>query len=72
MRMRRLSVLLVAVLALALGGCLKRGPQSVQQQYHNVPAAQAAQPISTKDMQMTTMTATAPRSSFRDRIAWPP
>ncbi|MEA2986989.1 MAG: hypothetical protein QOD94_3243, partial [Alphaproteobacteria bacterium] len=42
MRMRQLSVLLVAVLA--LGGCLMRGPQSVQQQDHYVPAAQAAQP----------------------------
>ncbi len=45
MRMRRLSVLLVAVLAVALGGCLQRGPQSVQQQqYHDVSAAQAARP----------------------------
>jgi len=44
MRMRHLSVLLVAVLALALGGCLMRGPQSVQHQ-HYVPAAQAAQPV---------------------------
>ena len=45
MRMRHLSVLLVAVLALALGGCLMRGPQSVQhQQDPYVPAAQAAQP----------------------------
>ena len=42
MRMRHLSVLLVAVLALALGGCLTRGP-SVQRQ-PDVPAAQAAQP----------------------------
>ena len=42
MRMRYLSVLLVAVLA--LGGCLQRGPQSVQQQYHDVPTAQAAEP----------------------------
>jgi polysaccharide export outer membrane protein len=45
MRMRRLSVLLVAVLALALGGCVKRAPQSVQQQqYHDLPAVQATQP----------------------------
>ena len=42
MRMRYLSVLLVAVLA--LGGCLQHGPQSVQQQYHDVPTAQAAEP----------------------------
>ena len=38
MRMRHLSVLLVAMLALALGGCLTRG-QSVQE------AAQAAEPV---------------------------
>ena len=43
MRMRHLSVLLVAMLTLALGGCLTRG-QSVQHQQY-VPAAQAAQPI---------------------------
>jgi polysaccharide export outer membrane protein len=42
MRMRHLSVLLVAMLALALGGCLTRGPSVQHRQY--VPAAQAAQP----------------------------
>lgn len=46
MRISRLSVLLVAILALALGGCFKRGPQAVQyQQYHYVPAPPAAPPL---------------------------
>jgi polysaccharide biosynthesis/export protein len=42
MRMRHLSVLPVAVLALALGGCLTRGQSAQHQQ--SVPVAQAAQP----------------------------
>ena len=42
MRMRRLSVLLVALLALALGGCFQRAPQAVSyQQYRQAPAVQA-------------------------------
>ena len=44
MRMWRLAVLLVAVLMLALGGCVKRGPQVVQQQEY-APTTQSAQPI---------------------------
>ena len=44
MRMRHLSVLLVAMLALALGGCFTRGQAVPYQQY--APAAQATQPIS--------------------------
>jgi len=41
MRMRRLSVLLVAVLA--LGGCFQRAPHAVSyQQYRDAPAVQAA------------------------------
>jgi polysaccharide export outer membrane protein len=42
MRMRRLSVLLVAVLALTLGGCFQRAPHAVSyQQYRTAPAVQA-------------------------------
>jgi polysaccharide biosynthesis/export protein len=48
MRMSRLCVLLIAALALALGGCLKRGPQYVQYQYVQPPAA--AQPAPTAAM----------------------
>src|ERR671915_88984 len=44
MGMRRVAVLLVAVLMLALGGCVKRGPQVVQQQEY-APTTQSAQPI---------------------------
>jgi hypothetical protein len=47
MRISRLSVLLAAILALALGGCFKRGPQAGQyQQDHYVPPPTAAQPAS--------------------------
>lgn len=42
MRMSRLSILLLAVLALALGGCFKRGPQYVQYQYAPAPQAPVA------------------------------
>jgi hypothetical protein len=48
MRMSHLSVLLIAALALTLGGCLKRGPQYVQYQYVQQP--QAAQPAPAASM----------------------
>src|ERR1700752_5496182 len=41
MRVRRLSLLFPAVLALALGGCFARGPHYAQEQ--NVPPGQAAE-----------------------------
>src|SRR5215207_8211695 len=79
MRMRRLSVLLVAVLALALGGCLQRGPQSVQQQQYHGPAAQAAEPAAPADqapVALASPTATAapapvPRGFFTANLGGP-
>ena len=55
MRMRQLSVLLVAALALALGGCVKPGPQSVQFQQDARPAS-AAQPIASAPAPVVSVT----------------
>jgi polysaccharide export outer membrane protein len=61
--MHRISILLLAVLALPLGGCFQRGPQYAQYQY--APPPQAVQPAASNAM------AAAPSPPYQVPVATP-